>query len=112
MKNRKYISRFALGLSALAILASTNTVTAQGLYLKKSSDQVGMHEYKSQKRSQPGLGNFKAKGSADTHGLQHDSDEQLDVWVARCNDAGGGMVLASDGNYDCHDANGNDIEDY
>ncbi|MGH1439382.1 MAG: hypothetical protein ACRBBR_04645 [Cellvibrionaceae bacterium] len=34
-------------------------------------------------------------------GLVHDSDKQLDVWVARCNKAGGGMILRDDGNYDC-----------
>jgi len=39
--------------------------------------------------------------SKERHGLVHDSDEQLDVWVARCNKAGGGMILRDDGNYDC-----------
>ncbi len=42
----------------------------------------------------------------------HDSDEQLDVWVQRCNDAGGGMSTGGDGNYTCSDSNGNEIEDY
>lgn len=41
-----------------------------------------------------------------------DSDEQLDVWVARCNEAGGGMVTADDGNYECHDSGGTPIEDW
>ncbi|WP_172295658.1 hypothetical protein [Pseudoruegeria sp. HB172150] len=48
----------------------------------------------------------------DSNGLDHDSDAQLDVWVQRCNDAGGGMSTGSDGNYDCTGADGQPIDDY
>ena len=55
----------------------------------------------------PGTG-----GAKPTAGINHDSDDQLDIWVQRCNDAGGGMSTGGDGNYTCTDANGNEIEDY
>jgi len=49
-------------------------------------------------------------GSKPTAGINHDSDAQLDIWVQRCNDAGGGMSTGGDGNYSCTDANGNEID--
>ncbi len=55
---------------------------------------------------------MKGSGEPSRAGLQHDSDEQLDVWVQRCNDAGGGMTLSDDGNYDCVGSDGNNIDDY
>ena len=51
-------------------------------------------------------------GSKPTSGYQHDSDAQLDIWVARCNKAGGGMELGNDGNYRCVDPQGHDIQDW
>lgn len=45
--------------------------------------------------------NFASRSQQPHQGIKHDSDEQLDVWVARCKKAGGGMILRDDGNYDC-----------
>ena len=51
-------------------------------------------------------------GGGTSAAIDHDPDPQLDIWVQRCNDAGGGMSTGGDGNYHCTDANGNEIEDY
>jgi hypothetical protein len=53
-----------------------------------------------------------ADGGRDTQGVIDDSDEQLDVWVQRCNDAGGGMSTDETGNYTCTGSDGNEIRDY
>jgi hypothetical protein len=55
---------------------------------------------------------FATPGGRTGTGYKHDSDPQLDIWVKRCNDAGGGMELGRDGNYNCVDPQGNDIENW
>ncbi len=60
-------------------------------------------------------GNFRAAptgpATADTEPLVHDSKAQIDVWVANCSKAGGGMVL-DQGNYDCVTPGGKSIPDW
>ncbi|MGK7754906.1 MULTISPECIES: hypothetical protein [unclassified Roseovarius] len=112
MKRRELLSNIALGLSAIAVVASTNVAVADTLAARKNTDPESMQQFKSGTSGDTGIGGLKGNGRPGTHGLDHDTDAQLDVWVARCNDAGGGMVTAPDDNYECHDRNGDPIQDW
>ena len=102
MNRRAFVSR---ALMATALVA----LTASSVYAASPS-----------KTLKPGPGGPKAPsgfaapggGNKPNAEYEHDSKEQLDVWVARCNDAGGGMELGRDGNYRCVDSQGKDIEDW
>lgn len=73
---------------------SKQTIASKKLVLQKQPLKQKVH------RHSRGSSTFGTQ-SQGNKGLKHDSDEQLDVWVARCNKAGGGMILRDDGNYDC-----------
>ena len=95
---------------AVAIV-TTSTVNAQSVpHQNSGSSTLKMH-----KRVVPpkGSGKFSAgPATSTTHKYEHDSDKQLDIWVSRCNDAGGGMELGDDGNYRCVGTDGKDIDNW
>lgn len=96
----------AAALIVAAGLLSAPMASAQGLGLSAGGGGGGGRD--------TGPGGYAA-GEDNGRGQQaqvDDSDEQLDIWVQRCNDAGGGMSTAGDGNYDCIDPDGNTIDDY
>lgn len=112
MKRREFLSNIALGVSAIAVVVSTTVAVADTAAPRKTTDQANMQQFKSPTSGHTGIGDLNGNGRPGTHGLNHDTDAQLDAWVARCNDAGGGMVTAPDDNYECHDRNGDPIQDW
>jgi hypothetical protein len=101
MNRRSFVSKAVLATAFVALAASAASAGTPGKTLKLRP--VGP-------KAPTG---YAAPGGENTSaGIIHDSDEQLDVWVARCNKAGGGMSTADDGNYECRDSDGNEIEDY
>ena len=103
MNRRTLVSRAILTTAFLAFAASA--AGAQTATKQLKMPPIGPKAPNAIAAPQGGNGGQRA-------GLQHDSDEQLDIWVQRCNDAGGGMSTGGDGNYDCTDADGNAIDDY
>lgn len=95
---------------AVAVL-TTSTVSAQSV----PHQHGGAGTLKMHKRVVPPHGpkKFSAgpnQSTADKY--EHDSDKQLDIWVKRCNKAGGGMELGDDGNYRCVGTDGKDIDNW
>ncbi|WP_420345930.1 hypothetical protein [Pelagibius sp.] len=103
MNRRTLVSRALLTTAFLAFAASTAAADTATKQIK-----VWPHGPKAPTAFAAPQGNDEPSRA----GLQHDSDKQLDVWVQRCNDAGGGMTLSDDGNYDCVGSDGNNIDDY
>lgn len=102
MNRRTFVSRALLATVLVALTASSVSAGSPSKLLKPRPGGPA---------APTGLA-APGGGGKPNAGYEHDSDEQLDVWVARCNDAHGGMELGRDGNYRCVDAQGNDIEDW
>lgn len=102
MNRRSFVSRAFMATAFVALAASTVSAASSPTVLKQRPAGPSM----------PGKFAAPGGGNKPQAGYEHDSDEQLDVWVARCNKAGGGMELGNDGNYRCVDPQGNDINDW
>jgi hypothetical protein len=103
MNRRSFVSHAILATAFVALAASgASAASSPGTILKPRPSGP----------SAPGNLAAPGGGAKPTAGYQHDSDAQLDIWVARCNKAGGGMELGNDGNYRCVDPQGHDINDW
>lgn len=102
MNKRAFLSRAVLATALVALGISTAAAQSAPQQLKP-----GVHKPKA-----PIGFATKPGGPPQRAGYEHDSDAQLDIWVQRCNDAGGGMITGEDGNYDCIDSSGNSIPDW
>lgn len=102
MNRRTFVSRAILATAFVALAASTASAGAPTKLLKQRPNGP----------SAPGGLANPGGGSKPTAGYKHDSDKQLDIWVSRCKDAGGGMELGDDGNYRCVDPQGNVLNDW
>jgi hypothetical protein len=103
MNRRSFVSRVFMATAFVALAASSVSAASSPTVLKQRPAGPTMPG----KLAAPGGG-----GKPGTAGYQHDSDAQLDIWVARCNKAGGGMELGNDGNYRCVDPQGHDIDEW
>ncbi len=102
MNRRTFVSRAVMAAAFVALAASSASAASSATVLKPRPAGP----------STPGGFANPGGGAKPTGGYQHDSDEQLDIWVARCNKAGGGMELGQDGNYRCVDPQGNVLNDW
>lgn len=108
MNRRLFISQALRATAAAALAASA--VASSAAMAETAQPQKLRLPTRGPKR--PGSIAAQPGGGGQNTAYEHDSDEQLDVWVKRCNDAGGGMSTGSDGNYDCKDSSGNSIPDW
>jgi hypothetical protein len=101
MNRRSFVSKAILATAFVALAASAASAGTPGKTLKLRP--VG---------PKAPTGYAAPSGQDTSAAINHDPDAQLDIWVQKCNDAGGGMSTGGDGNYHCKDADGNEIEDY
>ena len=102
MTRRKFATQAVLTLALVAFAASAQAAQPIGKTLKPTPPGP---------KAPSGFATPDG-GRGTSAAIDHDPDPQLDIWVQRCNDAGGGLRTGGDGNYHCTDSNGNEIEDY
>lgn len=101
-------------ISKLVLMVFLTTFCSSLVHAQTVPQKSGASQFKILKHKRPiGPGKFSVGPSKPRgHEYKHDSDKQLDIWVSRCNKAGGGMELGDDGNYRCVGTDGKDIDNW